>query len=366
MGLGNKVLVTIAAMGFCLSSTVPVLAAGEAPAWRAVWEKTVAAAKKEGKIVVSGAPGETWRKAVMMFEEDYPEIKVDYTGLNSRDFYPRMRRERTLGQYLWDIRIGGADSLAFDAKNERLLDPVRPLLILPEVVDGKAWLGGLTFLDNEGQYINAFLAYETQIAVVNRDFVPESELRSVEQLLDPRWKGKIVLQDPRGGAALMVLTGLVRIYGEPFVRDLLQKQDIVVTGDNRQQIEWVVRGRYPIGIGVAHTSLEEFKKEGLAKNVVRLTGKAALVTNGFGGFQLVNQRPHPNATTVFINWILTAKTQARLAKTVFLNSRRLDVPINVPELAVDRNRLGDYLNLNLEKYRTDWDVALGVAKEILK
>ena len=42
------------------------------------------------------------------------------------------------------------------------------------------------------------------------------------------------------------------------------------------------------------------------------------------------------------------------------------MPSNVAELAVDRNRLGEYLNLNLEKYRTDWDVALRVAKEILK
>ena len=34
------------------------------------------------------------------------------------------------------------------------------------------------------------------------------------------------------------------------MRQLLTQQDVVVTGDNRQQAEWVVRNRYPIGIGL--------------------------------------------------------------------------------------------------------------------
>src|SRR5262245_17681074 len=51
--------------------------AGGAPAG---WERTVAAAKSEGKLVLSGPPGSLWRDGLLTFEQDYPDIKIDFTG----------------------------------------------------------------------------------------------------------------------------------------------------------------------------------------------------------------------------------------------------------------------------------------------
>ncbi len=42
------------------------------------WKKVVEAAKKEGKIIISGSPSQEWRKSLVdMFREEYPEIAVD-------------------------------------------------------------------------------------------------------------------------------------------------------------------------------------------------------------------------------------------------------------------------------------------------
>src|SRR3990170_2645228 len=75
----------------------------------AEWEKTVAAAKKEGNVVVSGPTGAEARDALTEgFQKRYPGIRVDYDGSSTREFAPRVAAERKAGQFLWDVFIHGA------------------------------------------------------------------------------------------------------------------------------------------------------------------------------------------------------------------------------------------------------------------
>ena len=56
------------------------------------------------------------REQVMLFQKAYPEVKLDAQGFNSRDFWPRLSKEREAGQYLWDLRVGGADTNVYNFK----------------------------------------------------------------------------------------------------------------------------------------------------------------------------------------------------------------------------------------------------------
>jgi ABC-type Fe3+ transport system substrate-binding protein len=350
----------------------PAASAPQQPASQAAapsgWDQLVSAAEQEGRLVVSGAPGESWRAALTSFQNDYPKITVDYSGFNSRDFYPRLRQERDAGLHAWDVRVGGAASLEFDAKNEGITDPVRPLLILPEVTRQDAWLGGFDniFLDREGRFIPAFLAYELKGIYANRDFVPEAEISSSEQLTDPKWKGKLVVQDPRGGSGLVTLASFVKAYGEDWVRDLLTKQDAVVTGDNRQQAEWVARGRYPIAVGFDVAMLADFQRQGVGINVQPLERGVKRWTNGFGSIHAINQRPHPNATQLFANWLLTRAAQERVVEATQLNSARLDVRPGNPDLVIDPAILDQYLNVSREEYRSLVEQTERLSRELVK
>jgi iron(III) transport system substrate-binding protein len=165
--------------------------------------------------------------------------------------------------------------------------------------------------------------------------IPEAELSLEAHLMDPRWKGRISLQDPRGGAGSVNLAAMLEQHGEQFVRDLLTKQDVVVTGDSRQQAEWLVRGRYPISLGVPSAQLLVFRQQGLGQNLKTLAGGALQLTPGVGAIQLLNQAPHPNAARVFINWLLTQSAQERITRTTRLNSLRRDVPPQDPDAAPD-------------------------------
>src|SRR5207302_6245548 len=141
--------------------------------------------------------------------------------------------ERKAGQYLWDLRIGGPDPQVFEARDAGVLDPVKPLLVLPDVLDGSKWLGGADALyaDKNKTTLPTFVAEAGFEGYINRDTVPESTLGKDEQLVDPRWQGKIAIQDPTGGAGLGSITTMLVAHGEPYLRDLLGKQQIVVTRD---------------------------------------------------------------------------------------------------------------------------------------
>jgi iron(III) transport system substrate-binding protein len=331
------------------------------------WDAIVAAAKQEGQLTLSGPPGQLWRDGLLAFQQDYPDIKVEYTGQNSRDFWPRLFQERAAGQYLWDLRVGGPDPQVFQARDDGALDPVRPLLVLPDVTDESKWFGGLDglYADKDKQYLPAFIAQAQPTAYVNRDLISTADLSSDEGLRDPRWRGKIALSDPNGGAGLGTLTTLLVAFGEDYVRDLLTRQDVVVTGDNRQLAEWVIRGRYPIGIGVTDDELLNFERQGLTFDVKGLQPFRKL-SLGFGGLQLISRRPHPNAAQVFVNWVLTQPAQAQLAKTIEFNSRRVDVPPANPDSTLDPSRLADYVPHQYETLLPERQHAQQLAKELLK
>src|SRR5207248_2177405 len=151
------------------ASTGAVAASGNG---QSQWDTAVASGKKEGKLVLSGPPSPVWRSALTAFEKDYPDIKVEYTGTTSRDFWPRVAQEQKNGQYLWDLRVGGPDPSVFGARDQGMLAPVKPLLMLPEATDESQWFGAtqnLIWADTAKEYMRNFLAYGSSQIMVNRD-----------------------------------------------------------------------------------------------------------------------------------------------------------------------------------------------------
>ena len=294
------------------------------------WDRTLAAARQEGKVTVVGPPGQVYRDALMEFQRAYPEIAIEYSALSGRDFAPRVLAERQAGQYLWDVHVGGTGTINGDLKPHAVLDPVKPAIIGPELLNDNTWLGGFdaAFADNERQYTFAFQASVSFPAWVNRDLVPESELSRIEDAIDPKWRGKAIWQDPRvAGAGASTSGHLLLVLGESTLQQLLA-QDIAVTRDNRQQVEALVRGRFPIAFGVSGGQLVEFQGHGLGQNVKPLgadTPAGARLSPGFGALAMINQPPHPNAARVYATWLLSQEGQTAWARSVGDCSRRVDV-----------------------------------------
>jgi iron(III) transport system substrate-binding protein len=331
----------------------------------AAWDAVLAAARQEGAIVVAGPQGELYREAFAAFARDFPGIHLDYTPMNGRDFWPRLRQERQADQYLWDLRVGGIDVDAYRVRDDGMLDPLRPLFLLPEVADERNWLGGFDFVftDRAKQHALAFNAALSRGVDVNRDLIAEAELQSQRDLVDPRWKGKLVIQDPRGGAGANRLATFLYAYGEDFVRDLLTRQDIVTSGDKRQMAEWVVRGRYPIAIGMGSDTMLYYQREGVGLNVQSLPGTENLA---FDTVVAINRPPHPNARTLFLNWMLSQAGQMLLSQAVRQNSLRTDVSPVEPAEALDASHLDAYLVTPREEFVPVRQRTLQLTAELLK
>jgi ABC-type Fe3+ transport system substrate-binding protein len=231
------------------------------------------------------------------------------------------------------------------------------MLILPEVLDDSKWLGGFDagFMDKARSGAYAFTLDVSRTTFVNHDIVPEGAFQREQDYLDPRWKGRIAWQDPRaGGSGSLRVASLLQLLGEDAVERLLTQQDIVFSDDRRQIAEWVVRGRYPIGVGVTLPDVVRFQREGIGLNVKSAKLPQDTAGPGTGGLRLLTRGPHPNATKVFVNWLLSQRGQSTWATLLETNTRRLDVPVTVPDRAPDPARLDQYLNLNKEENQPIW------------
>jgi ABC-type Fe3+ transport system substrate-binding protein len=335
--------------------------------WQADWTGLVAGARQEGKLVIAASPSDVWRDGITtLFKRDFPDIGVEYTGIDGRNFWPKLQVERQSGQYLWDVRVGGPDEFTFTYKHE-WLDPLRPLLFRPDVVDDSNWVGGLdhAFADNEKQYSLAFTSYMNAIAKVNRDILPLPDMQSEQDLLNPKYRGKIVLQDPRGGSGLSLMSVMLAYNGEDFVRQLLTTQQPVVTDDSRQMAEWVIRGRYPIGIGLSEIQLASFAEQGVMARIENIPDGPRSLAVGAGGLIVMKNAPHPNAVKLFANWLLTREVQTALLDRAKVNSRRTDVPVMDPGLVVDRDRLGQSFESQFEDFLKMRQRMQQIATEVL-
>ena len=310
--------------------TLPVVASADE--WSELKEK----GRAEGTVVVStnfGLP--SFREGLTsLFQEKYG-IKVDLRTMGSAESDTLLLRECAVNRATLDVTIGGNGDPIYKAG---CFAPIKPLLMLPEVVDGKYWKeGGLKFNDPKREYLLEVITSLYGWIIINGDQIKNDELVYAKDLLKPQYAGKIAAFDPRvEGAGQNIASYLYEILGENFVRDFYVGQKVVFSRDYSQLGEWIARGTYSIGIGAVARGIEKFRKEGLPIKVIQLKDMA-YVAGSVGVVRLSKGAPHPNAAAVFINWFASQEGQLLFSKAIAEPSRRLDVPIDhVPEYMVPK------------------------------
>jgi iron(III) transport system substrate-binding protein len=307
-----------------------------ASAGTAEWRELLAAARKDGKVVVNTFPGDGYKRALKAFTQAFPDIKLEHTGLHSQDFAPRILQERKAGLFTWDVATIPTSTALQVLRPAGVWDPVRPALVLPEVLDDTGWDGGFergfaAVKDRALTY--GFVASRGVGLAVNTDLVKDAPLKSLTDLLDPRWKGKLLLPDVRVmGDAFWPMTSARLQLGDDVIKRLYVDQEPVLSRDTRQIAEFMVRGRYPIALAVNPLLLAQFQKQGLGKNVKLMHLPEIDVVSFSSTLWLVNRAPHPNAARLFANWLLTKDAQGHWAREVEQNSRRVGVDPGNPHL----------------------------------
>ena len=295
--------------------------------WKKEWEKTLQEAKKEGKIVVGiPARAELRKELEAVFK---PQFGIDMELLTARgpQNASRIASEYKAGVKYFDVFIGGSgtyESLVDDG----MVEPLTPNLILPEVKEEKYWWAGHIWEDNvkTKRFLYSFIADAgTGGFWYNTNAAKSEELRSLDDFLNPKWKGKVGFLDPRTpGSGQSIWSFLWDVKGEGYLRKLVQ-QDLFVSRDQRQLADALAKGKLAIALGVSFYTLEGFLVANLPIKELPKLKEGAPSSNGSGVIGIVKNPPHPYAAKVFVDWLLGKQGQELYVKVMRQSTRRLDV-----------------------------------------
>lgn len=292
------------------------------------WDDLLATAQREGKVVVAGPAHPEVRQALPPAFKVRFGINLEYIGGPASAAIARLHAERLAGIYSLDVTLAGIQTVATIYYREGLLDPIKPLLVLPEVLDGSKWKkGSLWFMDPEHQYVLRLLNSELEQFSINTLQVGPDELRSASDLLDAKWKGRIATHDPTvPGTGSNHAAQLYVQLGEAFARKLYVNQKPVLSRDERQLTDWLLRGVYPIVFGADNARVDEMQKQGLPVLTVRhLADLPGTVAVGNGLVALFKNAPHPNAARVFVNWLASKEGLEVYARALGWSPTRNDI-----------------------------------------
>ena len=350
---------------FSLSSLMisMLFSLGAAPAFSAEaintpasWDALVRAAKGEKELTIYGNVG--YEPIFAEFAKRFPDIKLSYvTGRGSADIVPRVLSEQRAGKYLGDIFLAGPNG-TYAIHQAKGLDPLKPALMLPEVVDeSKWWQAKHQYVDKEGAYVFTFNGTLRVDVVINTNLVNPKELVSYWDLINPKWKGKVV--------AFTQITAPHKFFfyqpelGPKFLNQLFGQMDITPSNDIRQIADWLGVGKFAIGLFTSpgNRNIGKAREQGLPIGSFRpdhfKEGAALLTAAGAGG--LLKAAPHPNAARLAFNWLLSREGQIAFQKnyareTGAADSFRIDIPKDEIPLEFRRQDGVKYFDVDSVEY----------------
>ena len=333
--------------------------AGEVRAlWQDEWDRTVKAAEQEGQVVLYSLSEVGDAIANTGFQKKFPKIKISVVAARGGEHVSRVMAERRAGKFLADIGNLGNTS-PYTLYQSKTLDPIASAFILPEVKDeSKWWQGKQQFIDPEGKFILVYVGAPLFLVGYNTKLVSPNGFKSYWELLDPKWKGKIVAFDPKAGG--FAATRDRFFYHNPelgpsFLRRLFSEMALTLYARYPQGEDWLAAGKFSLCL-CRHQSISEAKTQGLPVDLMEPSSfkEGVGVETRAKTLVLMNQAPHPNAAKVFLNWFLSREGQSDFQKTAAKyidagaeGSLRMDISKDdIPP----RNRLNPGV-----KYLPQWD-----------
>ncbi len=350
----------------------PAPTVGQSGDWEKEWKMTISAAKKEGKLVFHS--GNSVEPYFHEFQKKFPEIKVTrMLTQGGSAAHERLMAEQRAGVFVTDIvHLGsGSGSLLASAG---ALDPLEPYMILPEVLDQSKWFEGRHyFADKDGKYLLKYASNPGVDVSYNTKLVNPDSIKSYWDILDAKWKGKIVAYDPRArGSRLFSYFYYNPELGPRYLKRLFGEMDLTASRDRRQMTDWLAAGKFAIALRTAPdaANLDDAKAQGLPVNWFSPGHfkEAVGISGGPAHIAVVNRTPHPNAAKLFINWFLSREGQL-MAQNIAakqgegIDSLRMDISKDMIPPAFRRGHKTKFFDMDAPEHASD-DPVLKLINEV--
>ncbi len=215
------------------------------------WDGIVKAAQQEGRVTVMGPTGSHRRDILTMpFRKKYG-ILVEYRGERGSGASPLIGAQQRAGHYMWDVFIGGTTTGLTALIPMGAFQSMDPFLISAEVKNPKNWRGGAIEFVDSGRQMLVMAPSQRAILFLSNKLVKPGEIKSYKDLLKPKWKGKIVVDDPRTPGPGQAAFGFFYMHpalGPEFVR-ALARQNLLIIKNYRQEIDLIGQEKYPVLLG---------------------------------------------------------------------------------------------------------------------
>jgi len=313
-------MITRLAAALLAAASCTALAQGTPAGYPADYAQTVAAAKKEGKVVIySALDTKAAQPLIKDFNALYPDIKVEYNDMNSTEMYNRFIAESASGQGSADVMWSSAMDLQV-----KLVD------------DGQA----LTYKSPEASKLPQWAVYKDQaygttyepaVFIYNKRLVTGDEIpqdhaafaKLINSKVD-KYKGKVTTYDiEKSGVGFMFVVQDAKYF--PGMKDLEKgfgATQYKVYSSTGNMLEKVSSGEHLLGYNVLGSyALVRAKKDQSLGVVLPKDYTLVLSRVMFIGKQAKN----PNAAKVWTDYVLSQRGQKLIGSDVELFSIRNDV-----------------------------------------
>ena len=288
--------VAVAALAGAMAWASPGQA--EPPAPYDITPELIDAAKKEGTVVFYTATDVTVaEKLAATFEQEYPGVKVQVERAGSERVFQRIGQEYSTGIYNADV-IETSDAVHFIMfKKEGWLTAA-----VPQVV-ATSWPAEER--DADGFYA-AYRAHLSVIAYRKDQVKPEDAPKSFADLLDPKWKGKLVKAHPGYSGTIMTAThALSKALGWEYFEKLGQ-QDVMQVQSSTEPPKKLAQGERSVQVDGNEYNVFRLQQEGVPIEIVYAAEGTPLV---IGNAAILKNPPHPNAAKLFYAYLFSLEAQ---------------------------------------------------------
>ncbi len=261
----------------------------------------VAAAKKEGKLVVYGSIDEVALVGLLnLFHEKYPEIDTTkYLRAGAAKLHPRILAENQAGAGDIDVVVYTDMSYVIDLQEKGMWDNY----VSPETknYDQK----------HRSNPEGLWLAYRGQPIMVcwNPKMVPDAEApKEYKDLLDPKWKGQIGFELPAGGSQFTQWYLLRQVLGDQYWEKMAENKPRGFDS-GAQLMEKTYSGELKIaGQGTSSRYVGQYVRKDLPMKALWTKEGIPMQYDTVG---VIKSAKHPNAAKLFTDFLLSKEVQAR-------------------------------------------------------
>jgi iron(III) transport system substrate-binding protein len=258
---------------------------------------------------------------VEAFEKKYG-IQASLWRAGSEAVLNRTLQESRAGRFTVDVvETNGPEleSLHREQVLQVVKSPHHADLIPPAIRPHGEWVG---------TRLNVFVqAYNTRL--VKKEELPGTW----EDLLDPKWKGKLGIEQEDSDWLAGIVGEIGEDRGTKVFRQMAATNGVSVRKGHTLLTQLVVSGEVPLALTVYNYKAEQLRAEGAPIDWFTI-GNAIARPNGVG---VARRAPHPHAAVLFYDFELSEEGQRIIASREFVpTSRKVDTPLNrVPMTFVD-------------------------------